>query len=331
MSTVAAAYGAFLMNQVPYFSALPALATPHGTLLKPGGRVAAYLRSTGVADGDDQFTNSAPLVTTLQQACAYCRSGKNDVIYVLPGHAENISTADQVTNLVAGTQIISAGRPGQSNNPTFTWTAAAATFLFDVADCSLVGLNLKFTGANTIASPFTISAQGCSILACDIDMGSGASNDSQNPITVATGADHVLISGNKMYCSGAADALIQAILVSGAVQAPLITSNYLAGPTTTTTKGLVHFSGAATNVWVAYNNIVNATADGVGMSIAGSTAVTGFFAYNNVSLNGTTATAASKAVLFSASVTSTATAIQNFCSDEASKLGVVSASGGAAT
>jgi hypothetical protein len=52
MSLFANAYGNFLSSALPYYQAMPGIITPYGTLLKPGGRVAAYVRSTGAQDGE---------------------------------------------------------------------------------------------------------------------------------------------------------------------------------------------------------------------------------------------------------------------------------------
>jgi len=48
-------------------------------------------------------------LSTLAAAVAKCVAGRGDIIYVLPGHAENISTADYLTNLKANTKIIGLG------------------------------------------------------------------------------------------------------------------------------------------------------------------------------------------------------------------------------
>src|SRR3989304_2715109 len=162
MSLLQNAYGNFLSSALPYYQAMPGIITPYGTLLKPGGRVAAYVRSTGAQDGEDHFASSGNLVTTLQAGLARCRSGMNDIVYVLPGHAEDVSSADMFTNLVAGRQVMGVGVLGASNNPTFTWTATASTFLLDVADVSISGLTFNWIGIDAVVAPLTVSAAGAS-------------------------------------------------------------------------------------------------------------------------------------------------------------------------
>ncbi len=258
MSLFANAYGNFLSSALPFYQAMPGIITPYGTLLKPGGRVAAYVRSTGAQDGEDHFASSGMLVSSLQQAMARCRSGQNDIIYVLPGHTESVSTADFYTNLVAGTQIIGVGRPGSTNNPTLTWTATGSTFLLDVANVTLAGLTLNFDGADAIAAPITVTAAGCSILGCHINHGSSTTTDSLIGITVHTGADDFTFANN--YSFTTSTAVITNVLSSTAANNNLkILGNYASVPLTTT-NGAFNIGASAvvsTNLVMAFNRVVN--------------------------------------------------------------------------
>src|SRR5688500_5968941 len=95
--------------------------TMFGAWIAPGARV-TFLGPAGVFE--DTFTENNR-VPTLAAAAARMRASKNDVIFALPGYAENISAADYVT-LVAGTKLIGLGTPGEASAPKLTWTAAAA-------------------------------------------------------------------------------------------------------------------------------------------------------------------------------------------------------------
>src|ERR1044071_1404986 len=281
MSTTPGLFGNFLYGPPPFFANLPALSTPQGTLVKPGGRIAAYLRSTGVADGDEQFVSSVPLVTTLNQACAYCRSGKNDVIFVLPNHAENISTANQISNLVAGTQIIGMGRPGASNNPTFTWTAATATFLLNVADVSLQYLTLNLANADNVAAPITVTGAGCSMIGNEIQAGTRTSLDCTIPITVSPGAHDFLFANNRMYSSGGA-LHTQSILISAAVNRPRIVGNDIDVEVSANSVGVITLSAAATQVRIVGNILANrrANASAAIINFSDTTGLEGIIAKN---------------------------------------------------
>lgn len=260
MSTTANAYGNFLSTPLPYFANLAGVSTPFGITLRPGTRVAAYLRSTGAQDGDDPFTMGAPLVKDLNSACARVRSGFGDAIMVLPGHAENISTANQITNLVAGTQIIGCGAPNQSLSPTFTWTAAAATFLLNVNDVTLQNLRLNVAGADNVAAPITVTGAGVQIVGCDIAAGTSTSLDTTIPITVSTGAHDFLFANNRVYSSGGA-LHTQTILISAAVNRPKILANDIDVEVSANSIGVITISAAATQVRIIGNMLSNRRAN----------------------------------------------------------------------
>lgn len=258
MSLFANAYGNFLSSALPYYQAMPGIVTPYGTLLKPGGRVAAYVRSTGAQDGEDHFASSGMLVSTLQAGLARCRSGQGDIVYMLPGHTENVSAADFFTNLVAGTQIISAGKPGASNNPTLTWTAATATLLLDVANVTISGLTLNFDGADAVAAPIIVSAAGCSIIGCHINHGSSTTLDSLIGVTLNAGADDFTFAGN--YSFTTSTATMTNVLSSTAANNNLKILNNYANVPLTSTNGAFAIGTAAvvsTNLVVANNRVIN--------------------------------------------------------------------------
>lgn len=283
MSLFQNAYGAFLGSALPYYQAMPGIITPYGTLLKPGGRVAAYVRSTGAQDGEDHFAASGMLVSTLNAGLARCRSGQGDIVYVLPGHTENISTADFMSNLVAGTQIISAGRPGSSNNPTFTWTLATATFLLDVANVTLSGLTFNFDGADSIDTPFVVSAAGCAIVGCHINHGSSTSLDSDVGVQLNSGADDFLFAGNFSFTSSTA--VMTNVLATGAALSNLKILNNLAIVPLTSTNGafqLGNSSNVLSRLVVAGNRVVNISTGTAAVASFTDVAHTGY-CYDNYS------------------------------------------------
>lgn len=256
MSLFANAYGNFLSSALPYYQSMPGLITPYGTLLKPGGRIAAYVRSTGAQDGEDHFASSGLLVSTLQAGLARCRSNQNDIVYVLPGHTESISAADAMTNLVAGTQVIGVGRPGAANNPTFTWdTSTAATFLLDVANVTLMGLNFNMGGADNVAAPITITGAGCTIAACDVNMGSSSGLECAKAVIVSTGANNTLIAGNKFYNSGGA-VCTAVIDVAAAVARTVIAQNDFDIEGSGATDGAILIAAVASTMGRITRNII---------------------------------------------------------------------------
>jgi hypothetical protein len=173
--------------------------TPFGTVIQPGCRV-VYVRSTGVQSGDEAYLINQPPVTTLNAALAQCRPGLGDTVFVLPGHVENISSANQMSNLVAGTRIVGLGYG--TLRPTFTWTAATATFLFNKANVSLENCILNMdpgAGTVTVAAPITISAAGCSIIGCQVRASTDANSLATIPITTTAAGDDLTIAACYMF------------------------------------------------------------------------------------------------------------------------------------
>lgn len=257
MSLLANAYGNFLSSALPYYQSLPGIITPYGTLLKPGGRIAAYVRSTGLQDGEDHFANTGMLVTTLNAGLARCRSGQGDIVYVLPGHSENITGADAMSSLVAGTQIVSAGAPGMTNNPKLTWTAATGTFLLDVADVSIVGMTLDWAGVADCAAPMTVTGAGCAMIGNHIVAQSDVvSFQCLKGVTVSTGAHDFLFANNYVRAdSEDDDANVTGgiINISAVVRGAKIVNNIIAYACVGDTVGIVDQTAAATNTVVANN------------------------------------------------------------------------------
>lgn len=285
MSTVPNAFGNAL-GSAPPFVDYSALGTPFGTFVRPGGRVAAYVRSTGAQDLDDLFVRDN-LVTSLNDACKRCRSGLNDVICVLPGHDEDVTGADFLSDLVAGTQIVGVGRPGASNNPKLTWTATTSTVLLNVADVSIIGMTLDWAGIDNVAAPITVSAAGCGIFGCHIIVqdATGSAGAVQG-VDVASGGNGFRFIGNRCLSDDEGEPLTGGgiVEVSAAVDDVVISQNYMSAAAANTV-GLILVSAAATNLTIANNWLYNLeTTSGDANIVVGNVAATGIVAYNLIKL-----------------------------------------------
>jgi len=281
MSTTPNAAGNFLGNPPPFLSNYAAISSPWGTFIKPGGRIAAYVRSTGAQDGDDHFATSGLLVSTLQAGLLRCRSGQGDAVIVLPGHAENVSTADFFTNLVAGTQIIGMAAARSNLMPTLTFTATAATFLLDVANVSLTGIKFA-VGIDALVSFLTVSATGCRIESCVFQSGTSAALDMGTAIIVAAGGDELSVVNNTFAGTGTA-VNTNSISVTGAVNGFTCLQNDFDVQLSGATAGVIEFSAAATQFRVSRNNIVNRRATAaVAIRWSDTVALAGIVSENNL-------------------------------------------------
>lgn len=228
------------------------LRTVFGMLLPPGARLAAYVRSTGLQDGDDTQI-ATNLVSTLNAGLARCRSGKNDVVMCLPGHAENFTDGTAMSNLVAGTRIIGIGQG--SNMPILRATAAASQLVFNKADVTMAGMHLKLEGFNGITKAVAMTGADNVLYGNDIEVASGAALKSTIAIELATGADRSQIVGNVFRGTNTHN-VTNGLLISNALDALKIAFNDMLF-SATAANGCINVNAAATNLRINNNAIYN--------------------------------------------------------------------------
>lgn len=267
------AYGNFVHAPVTSTPMGAGVTLDLGPISIPPGTRAHFVRSTTPQNGDDQ-TLVSRCFPTLNAALAQCRSGMGDFVFVLPGHTENISSADQMSNLVAGTRIIGLGRG--NNRPTFTWTAATATFLLDVANVEINNCILNMdpgTGTTTVAAPITISAAGCAIRNCKIRMGTDANSLVTIGITTTAAADDLEFIGNEVYGATAAECTTMIQFV-GADRLKFC-DNTVVGATSAAAVGVIRFlTTASTDIKMFRNSVRNNKASS-SQAITGMAGLTG--------------------------------------------------------
>lgn len=305
-----AIFGTGSYPNLPSYNVAGGIRTSLGTLTGPGGKVVAYVHSSGAAVTDDQEIAKRTL-TTLNAALRLCRANRGDVVMVLPGHTENISVADQMSNLVAGTRVIGLGNGAA--RPTFTWTAATSTLLLDVANVTIENCIMNMdpgTGTVNVAAPITVSAAGCRIIGCQIRMGTDANSKVTIGLTTTAAADDFEFLNNEVYGATAAEAttLIQFV---GADRLKFI-GNTVVGATSAVGVGVVRFlTTASTDIKVFEcifkNNKASSTA-----AVTGMAGVTGEVDYVQMSVlsGGAAAWGTVASLTFGPNVTATNTAGQ---------------------
>jgi hypothetical protein len=134
-------------------------------------------------------------------ADALARAQPFDVIYVGPGHAENI-TASMVFSGTAsggpntGAQAIPAGvriigEGAGTNRPTFTLTAVASTIALAAANCSIENIRILCpqTGTTTTTAMVTVTAAGCAVRQCQFQGSSSATALCTTGISLSSAAN----------------------------------------------------------------------------------------------------------------------------------------------
>ncbi len=215
---------------------------------------------------------------TIDYAVGRCTASKGDIIVVMPGHTETISSATGLVMDVAGVQVIGLGLG--SLMPTLTLdTAAAATVSITAADCMFAGVKLysDYTGGLTAGVTVGASADG---LVLDGIVFTEATNAKEYliGISIAAACADVVIQ-NCRYYGTAGGSTTSIIAAAGAANNLVIQDNYLHGDCS---AAAVKLDGAASSdLQVLGNRVINIdTAAGLG--IAAHASSTGMMAGNFV-------------------------------------------------
>ena len=268
------------VTQPPFFNDYLAIGTPFGLLTSPCSRVAAYVLSGGIWDGAPSEIRNA-LVTTLDAGLAKCRAGYQDIVYALPGHAENVTaTTCILANQVAGAQVIGLGNG--SYRPTFTFTATASQWNVTVSNMRFS--NLAFVAAaNGITKAILFTGTDNTMDNCDFLCATSAALYALIPVEVAAAAHRTTIARNVFRTTGATGAITEVINVAGASDLTKIIQNeFLVANATSLVINVA--AAVATNLVIANNQIAvtAATAAAVGVIILGAAAMTGYVCSNYI-------------------------------------------------
>jgi hypothetical protein len=271
--------GKYITQMSPFLLGYSGVQTAYGLMLPPGSRVAAYVRATGVQSPDELGAQIAGLlVPTLDAGLKRCRAGAGDVVVVLPGHTENVSSATALSSLVAGTRIIGCGQG--SNMPAFRWTATAAQWAVSVADVEIAGLRLRLEGANGVVKAINVTGADFRLSGCDVEVASGATAKATIALEIGAGAHRAQIVGNSFRGTATHNAT-DGILVAGAVNDVRIADNEMIF-SATAGNGLVRVNAAALGLRILRNYIYNThTASTAGIAF-GASASSGFVSDNRI-------------------------------------------------
>lgn len=230
-------------------------------------------------------------VATIDYAIGLCTANKGDVIYVLPGHTESITTASAIALDVAGVSIIGLGRG--SLRPTISFGAAAATIAISAANCSIENMIFNANFADVVVG-IVVTAANAQVKNC---LFKEAGTDLNWLSCIATGtvdnaADGLEVIGNERISIDAATLAFVSILSN--CNRLKIMYNF---DNQASAADVGHFLIMAAKVCLGaqiIGNILNLTGDNnaqtVGIFATGSsTTSTGTMAYNLVgSLDTTT-------------------------------------------
>jgi hypothetical protein len=224
-----------------------------GFTTTPGGGKTFLVHSSGAAALSDLPAgfagNPDGFFQSVGAALNACRSARGDKVIMLPGHVESVSTANfwasiGTTSTCSDVEIVGCGTG--SNRPTFTWTTATSTILFNSANIKLRNCRLFLAGAHaagsalTVAAPITATADGCEITDCEIAYGFQANRIVGIGITTTAAATRLNFSRNDVYAETIAVPTTTFLRLTG-TDFFRMDDTRIIGPGSSTTIGPVQF------------------------------------------------------------------------------------------
>jgi len=197
------------------------------------------------------------------------RTNKGDIIYVLPGHTENVSAADMGSDQGAASGFSIIGLGVGSLRPAFSWSADAATWLLDTAGIEIANCVLNMAGdpsltaARTTAAAMTVSGPSCRLVYNYINVGVDADQIVTLGIVTTAAADDFVFAYNTVEGAVAAEitATGTVLRLVGADRA-VIKGNYMAAALATDTDGLIETLTTASTLLTIEDNFVYARGAG---------------------------------------------------------------------
>lgn len=280
----------YSFGNLPLLGAGYGIRTHFGILLPPGSKVAAFVRSTGIQDGDDAAIVDKH-VTTLAAGLARCRAGMGDTVMCLPGHSESVADATMLDGLKAGTKVI--GVPLGASTPTFRWTATASQWVIDDANCLFAGLLLKLEGANGVVKAINVTGSATTFQDCDFEVASGATAKATIALEVGTGAHMFKLLGTR-WKGTATHNVTDGVKIVAAITDYEICGNKMIF-SATAGNGNIHVTAAALNGYIANNDLYNTHTNSTACIALDDVASDGIACYNNVATAVGTGTAPASA------------------------------------
>lgn len=190
-----------------------------------GNRFYVDSGAVNASDGNTGLRPGTPFAT-VDAAINACTASNGDVIYVMPGHNENLSGTDAIDVDVAGVSIIGLGTG--SNMPTFDHDETASELVIGAANVTLENLRFR-AGNDAVVNAINIEAAGDNFMIrnCRFANPEASTDEFVDAIIVEAGADDGVIEDN--YFNAGAQAAVSCIELNGAVINILIRRNHMLG------------------------------------------------------------------------------------------------------
>ena len=306
------------IHSAPFYEVERGIRTEFGVTLPPSQGEAFYVSAT-------KFTNSElekRRRSTLAAALSLCSADRGDYVYVMQGHAENVSDGTMLDNLVDGTTIIGCGSSMADNAPKFTWTNASGKWT--VNNTSVRVLNLRLTaGANNITEMIEISGIGNEISGCFFESTTSASADAVKTVDV-NGALECRITNNFFLNKGGGSTESSISTQAGGGRL-VISGNVFECETQGDNDGIIQIDHAFSGLYILDNVLNNNRSTGDYCIELADEACTGMVARNLMRVRGSGAGAASGRGINIAGTTNLVVGFaENYTTDESGASAILS-------
>jgi hypothetical protein len=121
----------------------------------PASTGSYFFVSSGSGSASNDGKSPTYPLATVDQAFGKCTADKGDVIVVMPGHAETISSATSLLADVAGVTVVGLG--SGNKRPTFTFATATTAAIVVSAD-NITFRNMRFIGnLDNVVTAFSLT------------------------------------------------------------------------------------------------------------------------------------------------------------------------------
>lgn len=222
------------------------------------------------SNGNSGLDPSQPLAT-IDYAIGKCTASKGDVILVMPGHTETVTSS--ITMDVAGVTIWGMG--WGNLRPLITHGLAGDAITITAANC-MVG-NLRFMiGIDAVTAFVNVAAAGCVVKDLRIQSATTGLN-SVGVITVTADGDDCLIDGVQIYNEVVES--VGGIVIEGAATNVEV-CNCMVFDSIGFTNGCINDAATATGLWIHHNLFSNVKSNTVVAEFGNNS--TGAFCYNAI-------------------------------------------------
>ena len=229
--------------------------------------------ASGASDGN-RGQRPEEALATLNGAITRAAANNGDVIILMPGHAENCSSATTQVIDKAGLDIIGLGRG--SIRPTFTYTATAGSFEIDSANTLVENVRF-FASVSAVVVGVNVDADYVTLRGCEFNF--DATGDDFVMMVDVDDVNHCTIEDCQFRAQAATAGAAQAIRIDTAdwfrCLRNEITGDYSAA-------AILGEGAASTQIWIDHNTIYNddtaAAQNGIDINVAS----TGVISYNNL-------------------------------------------------